>query len=238
MAMSNDLEKGSVNELERTRTAGGHIEDRAQPSLPVVHRKLANPSPLGLLSFATGIFVFSLYGVHARGITHPNMVITFLTFFGGICQFIVGIVEVFTGNTFGATVFTSYGAFNLSFAMIYYPGSGILAAYTDPQTGELTDEFNQALAIYLLAWMILTIIYAIGAMRSSLVLVVDLSILSLEFLLLSCGFFVGNNTLLIAGNSIGFVVAFLTYWAGMASLYNSDLTPFRIPVYDLTPSSS
>lgn len=42
--------------LERLRTAGGHLEDRSQPGLPVVHRKLANPSPLGLISFATGTF--------------------------------------------------------------------------------------------------------------------------------------------------------------------------------------
>jgi succinate-acetate transporter protein len=32
---------------------------------------------------------------------------------------------------FGATVFPAYGAFNLSYAMIYLPGSGILVAYTD-----------------------------------------------------------------------------------------------------------
>jgi hypothetical protein len=41
-------------QLERLRTAGGHEDDRTQPSLPVVHRSLANPAPLGLLSFATG----------------------------------------------------------------------------------------------------------------------------------------------------------------------------------------
>lgn len=41
-------------QLERLRTAGGHVDDRTQPSLPVVHRSLANPAPLGLLSFATG----------------------------------------------------------------------------------------------------------------------------------------------------------------------------------------
>ena len=44
----------STIQLERLRTAGGHVDDRTQPSLPVVHRSLANPAPLGLLSFATG----------------------------------------------------------------------------------------------------------------------------------------------------------------------------------------
>lgn len=45
---------GSIDQLERLKTAGGHVDDRSQPSLPVVHRRLANPSCLGLLSFATG----------------------------------------------------------------------------------------------------------------------------------------------------------------------------------------
>ena len=43
--------------LERLRTVGGHVDDRTQPSLPTTHRRLANPAPLGLLSFATGIYL-------------------------------------------------------------------------------------------------------------------------------------------------------------------------------------
>jgi hypothetical protein len=53
-AEANGIEHHSVEQLERLRTKGGHIDDRSQPSLPVTHRSLANPSPLGLLSFATG----------------------------------------------------------------------------------------------------------------------------------------------------------------------------------------
>jgi len=46
---------GDADQLERLQTAAGHTDDRTQPSLPVVHRRFANPAPLGLLSFATGI---------------------------------------------------------------------------------------------------------------------------------------------------------------------------------------
>lgn len=46
--------EANMEHLARLRTVGGHLDDRAQPSLPVVHRSLANPAPLGLLSFATG----------------------------------------------------------------------------------------------------------------------------------------------------------------------------------------
>jgi hypothetical protein len=45
----------SSNHLDRLLTAGGHVNDRSQLPLPVVHRSFANPTPLGLISFAAGI---------------------------------------------------------------------------------------------------------------------------------------------------------------------------------------
>jgi hypothetical protein len=44
----------STNPLERLTTAGGHLNDRSQTPLPVVHRTFANPSPLALISFGAG----------------------------------------------------------------------------------------------------------------------------------------------------------------------------------------
>ena len=85
--------------LDRSKTQGGHDNDTSQPALPVVHRKFANPAPLGLLAFATSIFLISLYGVNARGITTPNVFVGLLIFFGGICQIIAGIMEFVAGNT-------------------------------------------------------------------------------------------------------------------------------------------
>lgn len=90
-------------QLERMKTAGGHEDDRTQPSLPVVHRSFANPAPLGLLSFATGIFLISLFGVQVRGVATPNVLVGVLIFFGGVCQFISGIMEFISGNTVGCS---------------------------------------------------------------------------------------------------------------------------------------
>lgn len=85
-----------------------------------------------------------------------------------------------------------------------------MAAYTDPKTGAIGAEFDQALAIYLLAWFIITVIFSIGAMRTSWVLFLDLVALSVCLLLLACGNMVGSAALLKAGDSFGLVVAFLT----------------------------
>ncbi|KAF7165377.1 hypothetical protein CNMCM6106_001567 [Aspergillus hiratsukae] len=208
--------------LERLRTAGGHTDDRSQPSLPVVHRSFASPSALGLISFATDMFLISMYGLHAKSIATPNVMIGVLVFYGGVCQFIAGIMEFITGNTFGATVFSSYGAFNLSYAMIYLPGSGIMAAYTDSSTGAISPEFSQALAIYLWAWFIVTVLFTIAAVRSSWVLFLDLFFLDICLLLLACGNMVGIDGLLTAGYSLGLIVCFLS--SSSSSPDSRDLT--------------
>lgn len=129
-----------------------------------------------------------------------------------------------TKRQFGATVFSSYAAFNLTLAMIYLPGSGIIAAYIDPSSNQLTDEFHQALAMYLFAWMIPTMIYAVAAMRTNWILVLDLSVLSVEFLLLGCGNLLNNSSVLVAGNSLGFVVCFLTCKFPLLALISTSVT--------------
>jgi succinate-acetate transporter protein len=194
--------------LEQVRTAGGHVADREQPSMPVVHRNFANPAPLGLLSFATGILLISLLGVHARGIQTPNILVGVIMFFGGVCQFIAGIMEFVAGNSFGATVFPSYAAFNFSYGMIYLPGSGILEAYTDSETGAIRPDFNNALGMFCWAWFILTVIFTFAAVRSSWVLFFTLFFLDIELLLLAVGYMLSSSSTLIAANSFGFLVAF------------------------------
>ncbi|KAI8713552.1 hypothetical protein NCS52_01299900 [Fusarium sp. LHS14.1] len=220
------------SKLRQTLTEGGHVEDRTQPSLPVVHRRFANPSPLGLLSFATGIFLISSFGVHARGIQTPNVMISVLIFFGGICQYLVGIMEFVAGNTFGTAVFMSYGAFNISYSMIYLPGSGIIAAYMDSE-GNLSPDFQQSIALYLWAWFILSVIYTIAAIRSSWVLFLDLVALDVCLILLATGNMVQSTAVLNAGYAFGYLVAILSYWAGCAGLYAGGTTPFEVPTFPL-----
>jgi hypothetical protein len=48
----------SAAQLERLKTAGGHVNDRTQPSLPVVHRSLSRPEgAVGIIWVYIGIIV-------------------------------------------------------------------------------------------------------------------------------------------------------------------------------------
>jgi succinate-acetate transporter protein len=113
-----------------------------------------------------------MFNVQARGITTPNVVLGMALGYGGLVQLIAGVEEFVCGNTFAATAFSSYGGFWLSFASkscsyqfeqwirvdmiaFYIPSLGVTTAY------ETEGELDSALAIYLSAWGIVTLIFLI-----------------------------------------------------------------------------
>jgi Predicted membrane protein len=77
---------------------------------------LADPLPIGAAGFALTTFTLSLYNAgipHAKGF---GVVLPIALFYGGIAQFMAGMWEIRRNNMFGAMVFTSFGAFWMSFA--------------------------------------------------------------------------------------------------------------------------
>src|SRR5438045_3410703 len=128
---------------------------------------VANPGPLGLCGFALTTFVLSSINAGWFPAGATNIVVGLALFYGGLAQLLAGMWEFRTGNTFGATAFTSYGAFWLSFAAIFLPGFGILAAFV-PKGGIAPDPaiLHPALGLYLLGWTIFTGLMFLGTLRS------------------------------------------------------------------------
>lgn len=64
-----------------------------QPGLykPVTDRKIANPAPLGLSSFALTTFVLSLINMQTLDITEPNIVVGLAFGYGGLVQLCAGM---------------------------------------------------------------------------------------------------------------------------------------------------
>jgi len=122
--------QGNGRAISHAVTPGGHAMDNSQPAFPVYHRRFANPAPLGLAAFATTTFVLSMCNVNTRGLNStPNIVVGMAFAYGGLAQLLAGMWEFACGNTFGATAFSTYGAFWISFGCIYVPWFGILSAY-------------------------------------------------------------------------------------------------------------
>ncbi|KAJ1552602.1 hypothetical protein HK405_010703 [Cladochytrium tenue] len=192
--------------------------------------KFADPGPLGLAAFALTTFVLSLINTQSRGVATPNIVVGLALFYGGAVQLLAGMWEFANGNTFGATAFSSYGGFWLSYAAILLPGTGVVAAYTD------ADELETVLAYYLLAWAIFTFILWLATLRSSAVMTGLFFLLTITFLLLSGSKFMDNLDAQKAGGWVGIIVALMAWYLAAAGLINPEtsIVTFALPVGNLS----
>ncbi|GAA5873902.1 hypothetical protein JCM5296_007591 [Sporobolomyces johnsonii] len=214
----------------RNITPGGHTLDSSQPAFPVYHRKLANPAPLGLSAFALTTFMLSLINVGTRGVTVPNIVVGPALFYGGLGQLLAGMWEFACGNTFGATAFTSYGAFWMSYAFIVSPWSAIGAAYEDKVM------FANGVSFFLFGWFIFTFIMLIASLRSSIALSGVFFWLTITFLLLAIAELgVGNAAAIqTAGGAFGIITAFNGWYVAAAGLLTPTQAYFTLPVGDMS----
>ena len=111
-------------------------------------KKIANPGPLGLLGFGMTTILLNLANI---GLVDLNIVVIAMGIaLGGLAQVIAGIFEFKRDNLFGATAFTAYGFFWLSFVIIKVGLGKILPA----------DLIS--MGFYLLLWGIFTFFMAIG----------------------------------------------------------------------------
>lgn len=205
-----------------------------QPSTFYHHRRFANPAPLGLSAFAATTFLLSLFNLQSRGITTPNLIVGLALSYGGLVQLLAGMWEFAAGNTFGATAFSSYGGFWISFGLIFWPSSGILSSYTGHASGQL----DQALGLYLITWFIFTFILLLASLRSSVALVALFFFLDVTFLLLGLGKIYHTVTIFTqVGAIFGLVTSGIGWYAAAANLLTSETSYFVLPVIDLSSSS-
>src|SRR5229473_5907380 len=114
---------------------------------------IANPAALGLAAFALTTFLLSVH--NAMGVSREPLLVFwgFAIFYGGLAQFCAGMWEFKTGNTFGATAFSTYGAFWASLATFV-----VLVLGGKVPAGDITKDlgwFLLAFAIfntYMLLW--------------------------------------------------------------------------------------
>ncbi|RSH89112.1 hypothetical protein EHS25_002778 [Saitozyma podzolica] len=227
---AHDLEKGRGERIERVVTPGGHPADFSQPAIPQQHRKYGNPVPLGLTSFGCGFFLASAFNLYAQGVHTPNVVVPVLILFGGITQSLCGWWEMFLGNTFSATI---VGAVSGREQLLKLYSSDRMAHSTSPTApftcpnpdGSLRPEFNQAIGLYLMAWMMVTILFIIGSLRSSAGVLTTLVFTALAFLALGIYNMAGLDGGRIAGGVFGMIAtAKSAWWTAMAGYWTPDTT--------------
>jgi len=202
-------------ELEKGHTSQEHlIRPTYYNSAVVKPIPIANPGALGLFSFASTTFILSLVNVQARGVTTPNVVVGMAIFAGGLVQLLAGMWEFPRGNVFGATAFSSYGAFWMSFATILIPASGVVDSYAKAPP----EELSNALGIYLITWGMFTFLMMIAALRKNAAFILLFACLAATFVVLAVGQFTLKASISKAGGALGIITAFVAYYCALSEL--------------------
>ena len=184
----------------------------------------ADPGPLGLAAFALTTFVLSFFNsglVSEKGLP---IVLGLALAYGGIAQLLAGMWEFRTGNTFGATAFTSYGAFWISFwAFEQFFAKDI----KDP------TSLGNAVGLYLIGWGIFTTYMFVASLRVSVAVSLVFALLAVTFILLGIGDATTTEGITHAGGFVGIATAIAAWYASFAAVTNSTFGRVVLPVKEL-----
>ncbi|MGN6130234.1 MAG: acetate uptake transporter [Nocardioidaceae bacterium] len=169
---------------------------------------IADPAPLGLGAFALTTFVLSVVNAGWVPATVEPVVFGLALAYGGGAQLLAGMWEFAKGNTFGATAFSSYGAFWISFWW--------LTGHTD-LSGAGADA-AKGVGLYLLAWGIFTAYMSVAATRVSGAVLTVFVLLTITFLVLAWGEFAGSDSIHHIGGYLGVLTAIAAWYTSFAGV--------------------
>lgn len=181
-------------------------------------QSIGNPAVVGLAGFGMTTLLLQFHNVGWCGV---GPVLAMGLIFGGLAQMIAGLQEIKTGNNFGYSAFTAYGAFWIGLSIIF------LLNQFDVYKSSPTD-----IGWYLVGWTIYTFIMWIGSMRVNGALASTFTLLLIGFILLDFGHFGYPELNRIAGFEL--MACALNAWYVMAhvifaGVFGRDILPVGKP---------
>jgi succinate-acetate transporter protein len=204
--------------------ARGESGTLAAQAATKVSEVVADPAPLGLAGFALTTFVLSMFNSGLVSDKGEPVVLGLALAYGGLAQLLAGMWEFKNNNTFGATAFTSFGAFWLSFW-----------AFNQFFAKEITDKaaLGHAVGLYLIGWGIFTAYMWIASFRVSVAVNVVFLLLAITFIVLGIGNSGAHTDIVKAGGYLGLATAIAAWYASFATVTNKTFGRILVPVKDL-----
>lgn len=207
----------------RHTTNGEGAAPEQRGVIPPVASAIGDPAPLGLAAFALTTFVLSFFNAGLVSDKGVPVVLGLALAYGGIAQLLAGMWEFRNNNTFGATAFTSYGAFWISFFLLeQFQADKIPSA-----------NLGAAVGLYLIAWGIFTTYMWIASFRVSVAVNLVFLLLAATFIVLGIGESNGTDSIVKAGGWIGIATAIAAWYASFASVTNKTFGRIVMPVREL-----
>jgi succinate-acetate transporter protein len=166
----------------------------------------ADPAPLGLAAFALTTFLLSASNA---GWTDGGAAwLGFAFAYGGLGQLLAGMWEFRKANVFGATAFSTYGAF--------WIGLGLYALLVEGGSPNAQND----LGWILLAFAIFNTYMLAFSLRVSVAVFMVFLTLEITELVLAVGFFQASESIVEIGGVIGIITAIVAWYTSAAGVVN------------------
>jgi len=185
-------------------------------SLPPV----ADPAPLGLGAFALTTFLFSALNAHLTKGTSAWLGYAFA--YGGLAQLLAGMWEFRNRNVFGATAFSTYGAF--------WIGAGLYIELVVPAAKPTAAQLGNDLAWITLAFLIFNTYMLIFSLYVNKAVFTVFLTLELTELILIIGNFSSSTSAIKVGGVVGIITAAAAWYTSAAGVLNGLAGRHIIPV--------
>lgn len=208
---------------QRITPRRGGADAAPAPAVPAGLVKIADPAALGLAGFALTTFMLSMVNANWIDKAVEPAVFGMALMMGGLAQLLAGMWEFRSGNAFGATAFTGFGAFWLSFwALVQFYLKDIPAA-----------QAGHAVGLYLLTWAGFTAYMTIASFGVSRAVNVVFLLLLPTFLLLGIGNYGAHENMVHWGGYLGVATAIAAVYASAASVTNATFGRIVLPTKPL-----
>jgi len=178
-----------------------------------------NSAPLALAGFAATTFMLSMVNANLVPVAITPVVFGVALVFGGLAQFIAGVIQLRVGNVFGGVLFCGFGAFWMS---LYVVAEVFLKAIPLLQIGH-------ALGLFLYAFGIFSAIMFVASFRTSVCVVLALALLTSALFVLGAGNYLPSTGAIRTGGWLGIALAGVAFYLCLAEVceatYGREIFP-------------
>jgi succinate-acetate transporter protein len=201
-------------------TLGGAGTATVQKTEIVSLPPVADPAPLGLAAFALTTFLFSAVNAHWTRGTSAWLGYAFAH--GGLAQLLAGMWEFRNRNVFGATAFSSYGAF--------WIGAGLYIELVIPAAKPTAAQVGNDLAWITLAFLIFNTYMLIFSLFVNKAVFTVFLTLEVTELILIIGNFSSSTSTIKIGGVVGIITAAAAWYTSAAGVLNGLAGRHVVPV--------
>jgi uncharacterized protein len=232
----------SVSDIRHVPTAAGS-------------RSIGHALPVGAAGFAWCSLALGLSTIGVLSAASSSIILAGTFFYGGIVQLAAGFFALAAGATFAAAFLTAYGAFWLGYTAINFwvaphivssvlsstANKGVAPNILAAQAGH---DVTQALAVFLLAWLVVTVIFTVASLGTNAVTMTAFGLLNLTIVLLLIAYFgassagVAVSGALKAAGYTEIVLAAVAFYIVLAELANETLGRSVFPLFPFGRTAS